>query len=46
MKKKTYISPVCEVVKIETQQMLATSVQGLELFGGYQGNGGEDDYGD
>ena len=46
MKKKTYIIPVCEVVKIETQQMLATSVQNLELFGGWGGNGAENDEGD
>ena len=48
MKKKTYIIPVCEVVKIETQQMLASSpnAAGLEGFEGYGGDGTDSDYGD
>ena len=44
--KKKYIIPTLTVVKIQTQQILATSAEGLDGFGGYKGNGGDDDYGD
>ena len=46
MKKKTYIIPACDVIRIQTQQMLAASpsTSGLDGFGGYGGNGVDDDY--
>ena len=48
MKKKTYITPTFEVIKIQTQQMLASSptTSGLDGFGGYGGDGTNFDYGD
>ena len=47
--KKRYINPAMEVIKIKTShQLLAGSVgiNSLDGFGGYQGNGSENEYGD
>lgn len=45
--KKTYIIPTLTVVKIQPQQILAGSVSNnLDGFGGYGGDGDNDDYGD
>ena len=45
--KKKYINPTLTVVRIQAPQILAASVNNnLDGFGGYQGNGSDDDYGD
>ena len=45
--KKKYIIPTLTVVKIQTQQILATSANGLDdSYHGYKGYGSDDDYGD